>query len=428
MRITMLAAGAAGMYCGSCMRDNAAAAALICAGHDVLLVPLYTPLRTDEAYVGSDRVFYGALNVYLGQVSRLFRRLPASVGKWLDRPAMLRWVGRFAGSTSAAQLGALAVDVLRGAEGNQVRELSQLLDFLAGRPTPDVIHLPNLLFLGVAGPLKRRLHAPLVCTLSGEDGFVGNLPEPHRSEVMRLIHEAAGQVDAFVATSQWLADRSIEVFDLPADRMHVIWTGINGTDFAKTRPTAPGRPPTVGYLARITPAKGLDILATAMGRVLNMDGLSDSRLTAAGYLGPGDRKWFHAIRQRIIRAGWDDRFDYIGEVDRQGKIDLLTGIDCFCLPARHPEGKAIPALEAMAAGLPVVAPARGCFPELLNDTGGGVLVPSGHSAALADALADLLRNAGRRAVLGAAGQSAVLERYTTENMAARLAELYASLK
>ena len=205
----MLAAGAAGMYCGSCMRDNAAAAALIHNGHDVLLLPLYTPLRTDEDYVGSDRIFYGAVNVFLEHASPLFRRMPKAVRRLMDRPGLLQWVGRFAGSTSAAQLGALTVDVLRGADGNQVRELGELLGFLEGQRAPDVIHLPNLLFLGMAEPLKRQLGAPLVCTLSGEDGFVGDLPQPFRDRALRLIRQTASRVDAFVATSQWLTERSI---------------------------------------------------------------------------------------------------------------------------------------------------------------------------------------------------------------------------
>ena len=114
MRITLLAAGAAGMYCGSCMRDNAAAAALLRAGHDVLLVPLYTPLKTDEPYVGTERVLYGAVNVFLQHASRAFARMPESLRGWLDRPAVLDWVSRLAGATSPRQLGALTVDVLRG--------------------------------------------------------------------------------------------------------------------------------------------------------------------------------------------------------------------------------------------------------------------------------------------------------------------------
>jgi hypothetical protein len=64
MRIAYLAAGAAGMYCGSCLHDNTLAAALRKLGEDVVLVPIYTPIRTDEQDV-SERVFFGGINAYL---------------------------------------------------------------------------------------------------------------------------------------------------------------------------------------------------------------------------------------------------------------------------------------------------------------------------------------------------------------------------
>ena len=81
MKLLYLTAGAAEMYCGSCLHDNTLAAALLDLGEDVVLVPTYTPLRTDEADVSIDRVFFGGINVYLQQKSAVFRHTPW----WLDR-------------------------------------------------------------------------------------------------------------------------------------------------------------------------------------------------------------------------------------------------------------------------------------------------------------------------------------------------------
>ena len=67
MRILSITAGAAGMYCGSCFRDNALAAELLKRGHDVHLVPVYTPTRTDEPNVSERRVLFGGISVYLQQ-------------------------------------------------------------------------------------------------------------------------------------------------------------------------------------------------------------------------------------------------------------------------------------------------------------------------------------------------------------------------
>jgi len=67
MKILYVTAGAGGMYCGSCLRDNALAAELMSQGHDVVLLPVYTPTLTDEPNVSSGKVLYGGVSVYLQQ-------------------------------------------------------------------------------------------------------------------------------------------------------------------------------------------------------------------------------------------------------------------------------------------------------------------------------------------------------------------------
>jgi hypothetical protein len=89
MRIAYIAAGAAGMYCGSCMHDNTLVLALQKMGVDIALIPTYTPLRTDEQNVSIDRVFYGGINVYLQEKLGLFRHTPWFVDKLFDRRALL---------------------------------------------------------------------------------------------------------------------------------------------------------------------------------------------------------------------------------------------------------------------------------------------------------------------------------------------------
>src|SRR5437762_1904950 len=107
MNIVQLTPGAAGMYCGGCMRDNALVAALRKLGHDALLLPLYTPLTTDEPDNSAGRVFFGGLNVFLQQKLSLFRVTPRWMDNLLDSPALLRMATRFAVKTAPDELGAL---------------------------------------------------------------------------------------------------------------------------------------------------------------------------------------------------------------------------------------------------------------------------------------------------------------------------------
>ena len=100
MKIAYITAGAGGMICGNCLRDNALAAALLELGHDVQLIPIYTPIRTDEEDVSLDRVFYGGINVYLQQKYPFFRRTPGFLDRLLDQRPLLRLAARFAVKTT----------------------------------------------------------------------------------------------------------------------------------------------------------------------------------------------------------------------------------------------------------------------------------------------------------------------------------------
>src|SRR5262245_907884 len=122
MRIAYITAGAAGMICGTCLHDNTLAAALIRKGHQVALIPTYTPIRTDEEDVSISRVFFGGINVYLQQKSGLFRSTPWMVDRLLDSPSLLNSLAGMSSSTNAKDLGELTVSILKGEDGNQKKE------------------------------------------------------------------------------------------------------------------------------------------------------------------------------------------------------------------------------------------------------------------------------------------------------------------
>src|SRR6478609_632099 len=123
MRILQITAGAAGMYCGSCLRDNALAAEMLREGHDVTLIPLYTPTLTDEANVSFGKVFFGGISVYLEQHSALFRHTPWLVDKLWDSQFALKAAARSSISTNPKLLGELTVSTLRGEDGHQSKEI-----------------------------------------------------------------------------------------------------------------------------------------------------------------------------------------------------------------------------------------------------------------------------------------------------------------
>src|SRR5580704_11582772 len=167
MKILSITAGAAGMYCGSCLRDNALAAELIAQGHDVILLPLYTPTLTDETNVSGDKVLFGGISVYLEEKSALFRHLPRFMDRLLDSSFALRAASRSSISTSPRMLGELTVSLLQGEHGHQRKEFAKLREWLSHEAPPDVVSLPNSLLISMAQPLKEALGCPVTCTLQG---------------------------------------------------------------------------------------------------------------------------------------------------------------------------------------------------------------------------------------------------------------------
>jgi glycosyltransferase involved in cell wall biosynthesis len=436
MRILYLTAGAAGMYGGSCLRDNALATELLRQGHDVTLQPLYTPPLTDEPSVSQEKVFFGGISVYLEQHSALFRHTPRWLDRLWDSGVALRAASKRSIAVDPDSLGQLTLSILQGREGRQRKEIAKLIDWLrwqvrAGQPRYDVVDMQNSMLLGLARPIREAIGGPICCTLQGEDLFLEGLREPFRGEALALIREHAESVDAFLAVSTFYADFMADYLTIPREKIHVVPLGINLQDYegqaeAGRRPLTE-RPWTIGYFARIAPEKGLHLLVEAYCRLRERADFPPARLLAAGYLAPEHRGYLRAQEERLAAAGLVGEFTYQGALDREAKLRFFREIDLLSMPTTYAEPKGLPVLEAMASGVPVVQPRWGAFPEILEQTGGGVLFEPNDAASLAQALLELTRNPEWARDLGRAGWAGVRAHYPVARMASQAVDLYASL-
>jgi len=427
VKIVQITAGAGGRICGSCLHDNALVRALRQRGRDAILVPAYVPTTTDEENVAIDRVVMGGVNVWLQEHVPLLRHTPGFLDRPLDSRRLLEWLSSRTGSARPADLGPLTVSSLEGEAGHQRKEVRKLTRWLATEVRPDVVHLSNVLLLGLARAIRQTTGAAVVCSLSGEDVFIDQTPQPHRERIWELLRERVADVDRFVALNRFFGDFMAKRMQLSPEQLAVVPHGVDLDAFPPEPPNltarrqARGERPVVGFLARACPEKGLDQLVRAIAILARSDAAGERRdvhVVAAGATIEAERTYLAGCLALADELGVADRFEWRGQVDRAGKLALFGEIDIFALPAPHPEAKGLSVIEALAAGVPVVAANHGTFPELLDGERAGLLHRPGDPADLARVIARLADDPAHAAALGRHGHALARSRHSAALMAA----------
>lgn len=421
MRIVQLTPGTGNFYCGSCMRDNALVKALRKQGHEAVLAPMYLPHFIDEeSATGNTPLFFGGINVYLQQKWPLFRDTPAWLDRMLNSTAMLNLAASQAGMTAAHDLGEMTISMVLGEQGSQAKEVEKVVAWLAREENrPDVVCLSNLLLIGVAHRIKEALHVPVICTLHGEDGFINALPEP--GHCWSILAERAADISEFIAVSRYYKEVMLKRLGLEPEKITVVHNGINLEGYFPAAPN-PAGPPVIGYLARMHAAKGLGVLIEAFIKLKERNRIPDVRLRIAGSRTASDRPFVRSLRQRLKQAGCEHHVEFLPNLDRTPKQAFLRTLDVLSVPARG-ESFGLYILEALACGVPVVQPAEGAFPELIEATGGGTLCKAGDPEALAMALEEALADRAQLAAMGLRAMAVVHARFTSETMAGGFIEV-----
>ena len=407
------------MYCGACLRDNALVAALRRLGHSVVMAPLYLPLTLDEENQSSGApLFYSGINVYLDQLSPAFRRAPDWLHRLLASPSLLKLASGAAAGTRAEHLGELTLSMLRGEDGNQARELDELIRWLKVEK-PGVVCLSNALLIGMAGKIRRELRVPVLCSFQGEDGFLDLLPEPHRKNAWQTLAARAADVDLFIAPSRYFGALMGRRLKIAPARIKILFNGINLAGFDPAQP----RELVLGYFARLCREKGLDQLVAAFLRLKKRPRLQNLKLRVGGSCGPADQPIVDALRNDIAAAGVLADVEFCPNLSRLEKQAFLRSLSVFSVPATYGEAYGLYVIEAMASAVPVVQPDHAAFPELIAATGGGILVPPNNQSALADGLELLLSDPPRARALGDAGRAAVSAQFNMNTMAQQMVQI-----
>ncbi|MBN1806710.1 MAG: glycosyltransferase family 4 protein [Sedimentisphaerales bacterium] len=411
-------------YCENCLRDAALIKAMMKTGHDVLSVPLYLPLSADASdSIVKSQIFFGGINVYLQQKSSFFQKTPRWLDRIFDSPGLLRWIGRKAGMTSAKELGETTTSMLLGEQGKQIKELDRLVDWLSAQDSkPDVVCLSNIMLVGLARSIKQKLGVPLFCLLQDEDGFLDGLPSPYSQQAWNIITERASDIEAFIAVSKYYSDVMQQRLEIAPERIHVVYMGIS-LDGYELRQAGP-EVPTIGFLSRACSDKGLDTLIDAFIYLKKNEKIKDTKLRITGGKMSDDEKFLNRIRQQLNSCGLIDDVEFVSDFDRISKSDFLRTLSVLSVPEKHSVAYGLYVLEALAAGVPVVEPSSGVFPELIEITNGGILFEPNDTGSLASAIEKLLIEPDYARKLAKQGREAVFEKFNIEQTAEEIVRIY----
>src|ERR1700685_2622282 len=334
IHMAIVTAGGAGMCCGSCMHDSTTPRSPKKQGAQVTLLPTYTPLRLDEHDESSRPVFLGGINVYLDFRSRFWRAMPRALTRWLDRPGVVRLATRFGVSNNAQELGELTLAMLAGESGPQSREVAELAEFLGGTLKPDVVCFSNALLVGAVRSLRQRFSGRIFCILQGDDVFLEDLHEPHRTHAIAAIRDRSVDFDGFFVHSAYSRDFMSTYLGVPREKFHIVPLGIDLAGHDGVPGESKGEQFRVGYFARICPEKGLKQLVDGF-RILHQ-WHPNTTLRAAGYLGHRDRAYFEQVRASAADLG--PAFEYVGSpATHEEKVAFLKTLDVLSVPTVYRE-------------------------------------------------------------------------------------------
>ncbi len=424
MNLAFLTPGTGSYYCGACMRDNALAKSLLAAGHHVSLLPMYLPLQLDEERLAQPEtpIFFGGINVYLQQKLKWFRRSPAWIDEMLNSAGLLRAAAKRSHMTSPREHGAMTLAMLDLEHSAFGKETAKLIEWLE-RDRPDLVVLSNALLVGFIRPLKERLGCRVITTFQGEDSFLDGLPEPFRTRCWSEMKARLADSDLLIAPSRYYADFIRNRLDDANLDIAVMPNGVAIPNPPISNIQYPISPPTVGYLARMIREKGLELLVEAFIHLRLQLRHPDARLHIAGSETEGDKALVRELRQRLDHAGLGDHVTWSPNLDHDRKADFFSRLTLFSVPATYHEAFGLYAIEALAAGVPLVKPRASSFPEILETSGAGVLCEPNDPVALATAWHALLNDDTRLATYRQNALRSARETYSTDAMRDRFLAL-----
>ena len=386
------------------------------------MLPTYLPHLLDEESAGAKNIpiFFGGVNVYLQHKFPFFRKTPDWLDNLFNHEFLLNWVAGRRGMTTPHQLGEITLSTFRAKGGPLFKEVEKVIDWFKRYGQPDVLILSTILLAGVGRAVREEFNIPVIGFLQGEDGFIDSLLPEYRGEAWEILRKDAQLLDDSISPSNYFAKHMSSRLGIPENNIQYFPNGISLEGYEGESSKASHQ--TIGYFARICPEKGLDLLIDAFIELKKSFKHKELRLAVAGTLPAENITYLNEQKNKIFRSGLDGFVKFQKNLSRPEKIKFLKGLSLLCVPVRLPEAFGLYVIEALAAGVPVVLPDLGSFPEIIEETKGGMLYRKDEPSGLIRALCTMLEDSKQAQQFGEQGRAVVHEKYSNDRLAKELVE------
>jgi len=428
MKIVYLITGSGGsFYCANCYRDMLYVRAIRkVPGITARAIPLYLP--PDKSTTGNafdKEVFFGAISMFLREKVRIFRNMPDFLEKFFDSTPFLKIAARQAGTTRTEGLEELTLNMIEGDNAFRRKEVDRLVRYLMKDGQPDIIHLSNALILGLARQLKNRMNVKIVCSLLNEDDWIDDMIEPWRSKAWKMVAKEAVHVDRFVTPSNYNKQQFILKTGLKGDNISIVPIGFDPEPSSLVPKT--DRNPAIGYFCRISQYNGIDKLVDAFIDLKTKNEVPGLTLNICGGYTGDDKPFISKQIKKIREHNFQKSVRIYPEFQGNKKMEFFNDVDIISVPVRKYDGYGLYILEANSSGIPVVQPATGAFPEIIEKTGGGITYSPDSVAELSSALLRLLKDSKLTHDLGETGKKNVRSELSLNRMSEGLSEVYSNV-
>jgi glycosyltransferase involved in cell wall biosynthesis len=236
------------------------------------------------------------------------------------------------------------------------------------------------------------------------------------------MRERARDIDAFLAVSEFYAARMKKQLDIPDNKLYTHHISLDPDDYIYQNSIE--KEQIIGYISRMCYENGLEILVDAFILLKQMDGLKGTRLMITGGNTGDDDKYIRNIKKKIRNSGSEEDVIFHKDFEGEGRRDFFSKVSVISVPVLEGEAFGLYLIESMASGIPVVQPALGAFPEIIDKSGGGLHYSPNDPTTLAGTLAGLLRNPEKLGNLSRNGRQGVEKHFNTHSQASRMIEIY----